>query len=194
MTEDLYFIDSIVRALRGPDAREALRAAFRDIVCLGQRARFDLGYRQFQRWMEAVAAAHGALDNAGLSELAPRRRQTETVSLIIECDGRPVTRIELEGVGKAAYMKRARPGRYRVIFETGWVLLDTQLIPADFLWTESFPGEPLSMAADDDLVLRQPPTREFDLASGCLAMRIYAGREAGCIEFVRCSPGDADNG
>jgi hypothetical protein len=54
MTKDLYFLSKIAEALKQPEPKESLRAAIEEIKTLGQRAEYEQGFVQFQRFMAEV--------------------------------------------------------------------------------------------------------------------------------------------
>ena len=54
MSNDLYFIPIIARALQQEDTDESLRRAFDEIESLGQQPDYQLGYQQFQEFMHIV--------------------------------------------------------------------------------------------------------------------------------------------
>jgi len=54
MSNDLYFIPIIAKALQQEDADESLRQAFDEIESLGQQSVYQLGYQQFQKFMHIV--------------------------------------------------------------------------------------------------------------------------------------------
>ncbi len=55
MSNDLYFIPIIAKALQQRDTGESLRQAFDEIESLGQRPDYERGYRQFRQFMDAVS-------------------------------------------------------------------------------------------------------------------------------------------
>ncbi len=55
MSDDLYFIPLIVRALKQPGPAEALQAAFAEIQRLGQQTKYAQGHKQFQMFMAAAS-------------------------------------------------------------------------------------------------------------------------------------------
>ena len=56
MSNDLYFIQLLTRALGSPDPRNALRQAFSEIKLLGQRPEYANGHSQFIQFMSLVKA------------------------------------------------------------------------------------------------------------------------------------------
>ena len=61
MSEDLYFITIIERALKEPDVAAALEKAFKDIQNKGEQERYAEGYRNFERFMDIAHAYHEAV-------------------------------------------------------------------------------------------------------------------------------------
>jgi hypothetical protein len=55
MSNDLYFIPIIARALQQKDTDEWLRQAFDEIESLGQQPDYQMGYQQFQKFMHIVS-------------------------------------------------------------------------------------------------------------------------------------------
>lgn len=56
-SKGLYFIPMIARALESKDPKGALREAFDKIAELGRRSEFQEGFRQFNEFIKAAAAA-----------------------------------------------------------------------------------------------------------------------------------------
>jgi len=55
MSEDLYFITILARALQEPDVESALKKAFSEIKQMGTQERYAEGFENFELFM---AAAH----------------------------------------------------------------------------------------------------------------------------------------
>jgi hypothetical protein len=55
MSNDLYFIPIIAKALQQKDTDESLRQAFDEIESLGQQPDYQRGYQQFQKFMHTVS-------------------------------------------------------------------------------------------------------------------------------------------
>ena len=54
MSNELYFISIIAKALQQKDTEQSLRQAFEEIESLGTRPGYEQGYRQFQQFMDTV--------------------------------------------------------------------------------------------------------------------------------------------
>ncbi len=61
MSDDLYFITIIERALKEPDVAAALEKAFTDIQNKGEEELYAEGYRNFKRFMDIAHAYHEAV-------------------------------------------------------------------------------------------------------------------------------------
>ncbi len=55
MSNDLYFISIIARALEQEDTKRALEQAFEEIESLGAKPGYEQGFQQFQRLMDVVS-------------------------------------------------------------------------------------------------------------------------------------------
>lgn len=54
MSNELYFISIIAKALQQKDTEQSLRQAFEEIESLGTRPGYEQGYKQFQQFMDTV--------------------------------------------------------------------------------------------------------------------------------------------
>jgi uncharacterized protein YaaR (DUF327 family) len=54
MSNELYFISIIAKALQQKDAEQSLKQAFEQIKSLGTRPDYEQGFEQFQRFMDTV--------------------------------------------------------------------------------------------------------------------------------------------
>ena len=62
MSNDMYFIQIIAKALEQKDSEESLKQAFDEIKSLGTKPGYEQGFRQFQRFMDTIG------DQAGKKE------------------------------------------------------------------------------------------------------------------------------
>ena len=74
MSNNLYFIPLIARAMQEPHPARALRAAFNEIVRLGCETEYARGYANFEQFMRAAAQrqlanATAAVEAECMSEL-----------------------------------------------------------------------------------------------------------------------------
>ena len=71
MSNDLYFIPIIAKALDQKDTEESLKKAFKKIKSLGSMPEYEQGFQQFQQFMDVVARKQetDALDADLVSEL-----------------------------------------------------------------------------------------------------------------------------
>ncbi len=58
MSENLYFIEILARALQEPDVESALKKAFAEIKQMGTQKRYLKGFRNFELFMEAAYLRH----------------------------------------------------------------------------------------------------------------------------------------
>ena len=61
MSNDLYFISTIARALRGPDVEMALIRAFHEIKAKDAGKHYTDGFRNFERFMDIAYSHHGSI-------------------------------------------------------------------------------------------------------------------------------------
>ena len=69
MSEHLYFISIIARALQEPDIKKALKKAFRKIKRMGSEKRYAEGFENFELFMDAAYSRHQIIATDHISEL-----------------------------------------------------------------------------------------------------------------------------
>jgi len=69
MSENLYFITIIAKALQEPDIEKALRKAFRKIKQMGAEERYAEGFKNFELFMEAAYNRHQIITTDHVREL-----------------------------------------------------------------------------------------------------------------------------
>ena len=69
MSEDLFFIPILAKALQDTDPKTALKAAFEQIKQLGQQEQYRQGYAQFEAFMAEAQSNCNESDNRILREL-----------------------------------------------------------------------------------------------------------------------------
>ncbi len=72
MSENLYFIAILARALQEPDVESALKKAFGKIKQMGTQKRYTRGFRNFQLFMEAAYSRHELTVTDHIQELIAR--------------------------------------------------------------------------------------------------------------------------
>ena len=189
MSDDMFFIPMIARALQQPDPRTAMAEAFERIEAMGQQPRYRNGYEQFLAFMNSVADGRraDAPEEAGALILEKLDRP-RTVEVFVERDNTRIATCEFDEAIGAEAIAGIVPGRYRLTLETGRLVWEGELTEGDLLWSKTHPGEGLPMAADSEDTTREP-TREMDLLEGTVVLRIYAGVEAGSLEITLTAPG-----
>lgn len=198
MVSHLYFIKLFDEALTEPDPRAALERAIARITDLGQRPEYSQGYQQYLRFMELVRSelgifspgitAHMQIESADqiknfkalMDGFEPNERLPR---IIIERDGDRLSSLVLDSRKPVAAVDSVQPGNYSIGLDTGRRLWQGQLTEQDLIWREAFPDEPLPLAADTD---DEPPpaSREIELLSDELWLRIVPGRRHGRLEII----------
>jgi len=183
MSDDLFFIPMIARALQETDPRAAMIDAFERIHAMGGEPRYQRGYQQFIALMNTVLTARleGAPEEIGALILEELDRPI-SAEIIVELDDVAVASFSFPGGVGVHVLSGSEPGNYRLKLDAGRVLWEGHLSEKDLVWAEAYPREPLSLAADTDGA-RQRLTRELELLDGTLAIRVYPGVEAGSVEI-----------
>jgi hypothetical protein len=183
MNHDMFFVPLIVEAYRQPDPRSALARAFAEIVRLGQMPEYRNGYEQFVHWMQLVAAFCEEVDRQGSDEdLMRPSPPTHPMRFQLYRDGRPFGSFALLQGGPPAIVDRVRPGRFRLLFETGWAIWEHALTGEDLLWHKAHPRSPVPMAADDGR-RHERPAREICLPGTNMVICVSPGLGAGRLTF-----------
>jgi hypothetical protein len=182
LSNDLFFIPIIERALRRPDVSAALREAFKSIETLGRQAPYRRGYDQFQRLMAEANDTHPELAaKRMLQQFEDAFERPAELQLILQGPQGVVARIPVQRDPSRLVAGGLRPGRYVLRLDTGRVLWEGQLRERDLLWTKAFGGKPLELAADTEEAARSR-TKELALLDEQLMVRVYAGLESGRLE------------
>jgi hypothetical protein len=181
MRDDLYFIPLIATALRQPDTRSALSAAFAEIEKRREEPRYRDGYRQFLRFMTVVRRTVEDGEHASASPSAtPEIRRPRFIELRLERDKIEIAAWRLTHRATVHTVSDVRPGAYRLRLDTGRVLWTAELSSKELLWSHAFRGQALPLAARTDAVNRRP-TLEATALEGVAVIRVYPGIEAGAI-------------
>lgn len=174
MSDELFFIPLIVRALAEAHPEDALRRAFELIQRRGQEPRWARGYEQFLFFMQSAKRHAQDLGLGGLE-------RSPVCQLLIQRDDAFVAVVPLvEGVGVQT-VQGVTPGLHRIMLDTGQLLWDGRLGPEHLIWHQAFPERSLAMAADTGGA-RPQPTLTIPLLEGTVEVRVYAGLETGFIE------------
>lgn len=193
MSENLYFVALIGRALRHPDPKSALKKAFEEIEALGRLPEYEKGFVQFQRFMaevkrnwekpsedlEDVLAQPGRLHEFGklLDDLAYR-----VLEIVVERDGEPIDTLQCRRVPVTKHVKNVRPGKYVVRLSTGRVIWEEELTVQELVWEHAFPEQPLRLAADTESAVERA-SREARVLNGEVTIRVFPGAESGSLEL-----------
>ena len=213
MGNELYFIPIIDGALTQPDPKAALVEAFETIKDMGEQPDYQEGFQQFQRFINASAESAARSDGeeptdeeallecvtshpewkeeyeSFCAELEPSLQSIQFPVIEVERDGNIADRISFERIPASGSIKELVPGTYRLKFDTGRDLWEGELTAEDLIWSAAFPGRPLQLAADTGETA-SPPSREFPLLGGEIAVRIFPGVESGRMEITVQRPAD----
>lgn len=182
MSDEMYFMPIIAKALQQDAPTAAMRKAFERIESMSQEPRYRSGYQQFMRFMAVAGEKNWPEKMQQLwTELCKTFDRPSSVQVLIAQDGNCVAVCSLEASSGIESVGGITPGAYRLSFDTGRVLWQGNLTAQELLWDKAFPGQPLRMAADSDHA-RRCPSREIPLLGGVI-VRVYPGMEAGVLEI-----------
>lgn len=189
MSDDIYFIPLIMAAWADPAPHVALAAAFAEIVRRGQEPRYQQGFAQFQKWIRLVAAHRAQLDWGARGALTAGLTETPAVGVQLFCDDRQLAVGEVRR-GMDLVVHGVHPGVYQLVLETGWVVWEKPLEPADLLWSAVRGGRPLPAAA---AVGEGQPARPDDIVPtpAGIEIRVFRGGQAGRLELALAPGGPA---
>ena len=178
MTDELFFLPLIARALPGSDPAPALANAFARIRSTEGNPE---GCRQFVQFMRAV---NEHVERRGLDLAVRRAARQETMEIVVERDDEQIAVLRMEGALRRRSVAGIVPGLYTLTLETGRVLWQGALSKTDLLWREAKPGEPLELAADTGGPGAEP-TKQVELYEAGLTLSVFPGVEAGHLEIER---------
>lgn len=87
MTNDMYYIPILARALQQADTEQALQMAFEDIKTLGEQSEYHDGFSQFQLFMEAVRRQTEVADPNLLEPTLMRELMTQLATDMFDGNG-----------------------------------------------------------------------------------------------------------
>ena len=183
MSDDLFFIPMIAKALREPDPKAAMIDTFERIRAMGREPRYQRGHQQLIDFMDSVITGRleDAPEEVGTLILDGLHREM-SAEIIIEGDDEVVATRSFKHAVGAHGVNVVKPGNYRLKLDTGRLLWEGRLTEEDLVWSKAYPGQDLPVAADSKET-RRTPTREIDLLDGSAVLRIYPGVETGSLEI-----------
>ena len=183
MTDDLFFIPMIARALRQPDPKAAMIDAFERIRAMGRESRYQRGYDQLLEFMDSCLTARleDAPEEVGTLILEELDRPM-SAEVVVERNDVVVTSCSFEQSIGTHVVNDIEPGDYRLKLDTGRILWEGNLSEKDLVWSKAYPGEGLAVAADSEEGPRHA-TRKVSLLDGTLTLRVYPGVETGSLEI-----------
>ena len=197
MSNDLYFIPLLVRALDSDEPHYSLDDAMADIERRGAQRDHRQGYQQFQEFMSLVTEASESEEDdrllAALAEFLPRRLDSDGAtaapgasqfSVIVTRDGQEIASLTFAGRSDTQSLHGVMPGEYEMSLGSGRLLWEGALTEADLVWTSARPGEGMPMAADSG-VAEDEATIDVPLLEGELRLRVFAGIESGRLVIER---------
>ena len=129
--------------------------------------------------MQAIATASADTDGPDtVAEIPPSLFERGSARFRLYHDDRLIADFSLLRGGDPVTVDRVQPGRYRLVFETGWVVWEKTLMERDLLWKF------VPLAADDG----RPgalPAQEFPLLAGSLVIRVHPGLGAAQLTLQR---------
>jgi len=216
MSNDLYFIPLLIKALESADIVEGLRRAIRAIIVLGQDERFRNGYGQFMVFMDAILAAQGhdvdqtettitgGVDGmaALFGELAALPELDEIWDSI-QKDLRLIPDADIcvtfllrrnDESPKWLQLSKEEPkGFFRGVLPGAYEL---SLSSGRVAWEAKLTKQDIFLAyafaeeplqlAADTEIVREKPTRRAVLLNGEVVISVFAGPESGRMEIEWC--------
>lgn len=182
MNQDLYFIPIVAEHSTHADRKEAFRQAFEKIQEMGNRPEYRDGFRQFQRWMDAIRHHAAVQERVALEmdELAILDHEMESAALlyptlIIEFNGHVMDELSLpRPLDSTHTIGLDQPGYCRIHFNTGQVLAAFTLTEDDLFWQTAFPDQDFPVAAATDRV-NDLISNESDLLGGEINIVVLRG-------------------
>ena len=181
MQDDVYFLPLIVSAWPDPARPASLMAAFETVLSRGQELRYRVGLMQFEQWMRFVAAHRALLNRGDRGALLHRLRGPLEITVQLYRDGLTRACGTLRH-GTSLVVNDVQRGMNRLVLETGWVVWEATLAPADLLWAAAPRGKALPVAAAASAT-RQPPDAVISAPAG-IEIRVFRGGQSGRIELA----------
>ena len=182
MNSPLSFIAQIDAAYRSNDPEAALLEwLLRSSTSLSEEE-----YAHFVHLLHTVREEHECLPrdwNEHRSNLDTR--SADTLSLRLEEGNHCLATSELQPGIPLLMGASLRPGAYRLVLSTGWVLWEARLTKQELRWSHAHPREALPLAAESEHAAVPAPALEQELLNGELTVRIYPGLESGRMEVTR---------
>jgi hypothetical protein len=191
MSDDLYFVKILARALRQPRCRPALLRAFGEIEAMAEDPCHRRGYQQYMIFMGGVRGSLGAQRGLATGDRTQRGLERPHVTgLVVERNGEPIAHFDMDGSPMARMLTGIGPGHYSLGLDSGRALWEGDLTEAHLLWDVACPGAPLPMAADTGETTAAS-TLEVPLLDGTLWLRSYPGVGAGYVGIEVTTQGEA---
>ena len=183
MSNELYFIPLISKAVSQHTTRAEAIQILEKILELGQRPEYYHGFAQFQRFMTKVFEIQED-DIPWLTGIWEFQTVQRSIKVIITKDGKTIASLPMNLLENLRLIRNALPGLYTIRLSTGRVLWIGKLSEKDLLWSKAFPETELKLAAATGEVKRVS-TKEFSVLDGGISIRVFPGFEDGTIEVMR---------
>lgn len=194
MSDDLFFIPIISKALQQPDQAQSLKEAFEQIEKLASEKRYQRGYQQFCSFMNELGLTQQKNTFKEIEQkLVAAFERPDVFDITIEKDGELLGKLSFTGKGGAKDITGIKPGDYYLRLDSGLCIWEGKVATQDIQLHIAYPGQSLPMAADTDDRERQP-TRIETMFNGAMILRFYAGIISGSmqIEIKKWSFNDHD--
>ncbi|MBN2590816.1 MAG: hypothetical protein JXA96_13210 [Sedimentisphaerales bacterium] len=185
MNYDLYFIPIIEKALEDKlNKKQALEAAFEEIVLFGRQSNYKIGYQQFCLFMNDINFLKHHFSSQMLErKITENFARPHHLSISIERNETVLEMFIFTFSGGTQTLRKIIPGNYRLILDTGLCLWSDTLTEADLIFSKGAGGDTLKMAADSDRQSPEPVRLE-SIFSNSIMLALYAGFENGTIEIT----------
>ena len=194
MSDDLFFIPIINKALRQPDQAQSLKEAFGQIEKMASEKRYQRGYQQFCSFMNELGLTQQKNTFKEIEQkLIAAFERPDVFDITIEKDGELLGKLSFTGEGSDKDITGIKPGNYCLRLDSGLCIWEGKVTKQDVQWLKAYPDQSLPMAADTDDFKHQP-TRIEKIFNGAVILRFYAGIVSGSmqIEIKKWSFNDHD--
>jgi hypothetical protein len=182
---ELYFLPILFKAIGKRHPENAVLKAFDEIFALGRKEPYKIGFDQFLRFMDAVAAQIRLQDDYLESIRSEVSSTLPAIEIIVERDDRIIAVVPCYLAGFVQTITKVKPGEFVFKLNLGRILWAGELRAEELIWSTAFPGEALRLAADTGKTSPKV-SRTIPLIQDEMMLRIIPGIESGSIEiFLR---------
>ncbi len=190
---NLYFIPILAKAFESVDQIEAMNKALREIIKLGKRKEYHVGYEQFKQFVESgIKSQNKAKELIDRIKSNPEllekyykidEEQKTDISLEIYKEEKQISSQSLVPKEEQLTFTNIEPGNYSIRLSNGRVMWDGEIKIEDVTINKSQPQKVYSLAAKTDKS-DITPTRTIELLKDEMQLLIYAGLEFGKFKII----------